>query len=58
MAGIWAAGLGVFTIGLRIALGAMTGDMHADADDLGVAADAVASSDGADDGRDALEGGV
>jgi Ni/Fe-hydrogenase subunit HybB-like protein len=30
-AGIWAAGLGVFTLGLRIGLRAMTGEMHAPA---------------------------
>ena len=30
MAGVWAAGLMVFTVGLRVALGAMTGAMRAD----------------------------
>jgi Ni/Fe-hydrogenase subunit HybB-like protein len=42
MAGVWAAGLMVFTVGLRVALGAMTGAMRADdapAEDLALAPD-------------------
>jgi len=31
MAGVWAAGMLVFTVGLRIGLRAMTGEMHASA---------------------------
>ncbi len=47
--GVWAAGLMVFTVGLRIALHAMTGEMRADPEDLGVPAGLPTADDAAAD---------
>ena len=49
MAGVWAAGLMVFTVGLRIALHAMTGEMRADPEDLGAPAGLPTAGDTAAD---------